>query len=53
MPRKSVRVFLGPEALKLVKSFTAPPDLTFSKALDKLVRAGAEVLAGTKKETTA
>lgn len=48
MPRKSVRVFLGPEAVKLVESFTAPPDLTFSKALDNLIRAGAEVLAGRK-----
>lgn len=52
MPRKSVRVFLGPEALKLVESFTAPPDTTFSQALDKLVRAGAEALAGRKEEAS-
>lgn len=50
MPRKSVRVFLGPEALKLVKSFTSPPDMTFSQALDKLVRAGAKVLMGRKED---
>lgn len=48
MPHKSVRVFLSPEDMKRVQKVCDAKSCTISHALSKLVRAGAEVLLGSK-----
>ena len=42
MPRKSVRVFLSPEAVLRIQFVARTQDVTFSQALEMLVHRGYE-----------